>query len=268
MTQASPQLQQLVNHAWHKVDAILNSNLFQQYSRKIEASKGWLLCLVLLVLLWIWNRTLVLSGGMGLTAFVLVYLVQQGQWQLPQVNWQALWKPSNRALTLGLISGAIVCFSTYLTVAIWREAGGSWLAKGMILQGLGILAMGLLLLWQRIEQSLSHAASCDRNFDHWLNDLSDPDPLKRLIAVRRLTQSMLQGSAASVDRPALSLSAAELADCFRLMLDRETEPIVCRALLSSLQTLKQKQTRSLQPGASLPFSAEVQTKASLKISQN
>lgn len=247
---------------------MLNSSRFQQYSRKIEASKAWLLCLVLLVLLWIWNWTLVLSGGMGLAALVLVYLVQQGQWQLPQVNWQALWQPSNRALTLGLISGAIVCFSTYLTLAIWREAGGSWLAKGIILEGFGILAMGLLLLWQRIEQSLSHAASCDRNFDHWLNDLSDLDPLKRLIAVRRLTQSILQHSAAaaSVDRPpsALPLSAAELADCFRLLLDRETEPIVCRALLSSLQTLKQPQTRSLQMGESLLFSAEVQTKASLK----
>lgn len=266
MTQASLRLQQLVYHSWQQVDAILNSRLFKRCSRQIEASKGWLLCLSLLLLLWIWNWQLVLSGGMGLAALVLVYLVQQGQWRLPQVNWQALWKPSNRGLTLALISGAIVCLSTYFTLMIWNESGGSWLATGVILEGFGILAIGALLLWQRIEQSLHVSENANCNLDRWFNDLSDPDALKRLIAVQRLTQEMLQSQAAvPTDRAGVApLSTAALADCFRLMLDRETEPIVCRALLRSLQTLNPKQTPTLQAGTSLPFSTAAQSKIALK----
>lgn len=264
MTQASLQFQQLVNRLWHQGDAALNSTLLQQSIRRIEAARGWLLSLAILLLLWIWNWRLVFSGGMGLTALLLVYLVQQGQWQLPKINWLTLWKASNRPLTLALICGAIVCLSTYFTLAIWHESGGSWLAKGLILQGFGILAILSLLIWQSVNRSLNHQVSRDRLFDQWLTDLSDADALKRLVAVRRLTQAMVQNTAASpIDRThaMLPLSATDLAECFRLMLNRETEPAVCRALLDSLQTLNPQSGRSLQAGQSLPFSVPTSTKA-------
>ena len=262
MTQASLQLQQLVNHLWHQGDAVLNSALLRQWIRRVEAARGWLLSLAVLLLLWIWNWRLVLSGGTGLTALLLVYLVQQGQWQLPKINWLTSWKSSNRPLTLGLICGTIVCLSTYFTLAIWHESGGSWLAKGLILQGFGVLAILLLLIWQNVNRTVSHQANRDRLFDQWLTDLADVDALKRLIAVRRLTQAIVQNMSASPsDRThaMLPLSATDLAECFRLMLNRETEPAVCRALLDSLRTLNPQSGRSLQAGPSLPFSVPTPT---------
>jgi hypothetical protein len=258
VTQASLRLQQFVHHLWHQITALLHTRRFKYYSRKIEAARGWLLSLAVLLLLWLWNWPLVVSGGLGLAVWVLVYLAQQGQWQLPRINWQALWKPSNRALTLAFLSGTIVCVSTYLTLAIWRESGGSWVGKGLILEGFGILAIVLLLLWQRIESALNPSANFERSasqsdllLSQWLNDLSAPDALRRLIAIQRLTQWVLQHNAdSSLDRTrgTLPLPPTALADCFRLMLDRETEPTLCRTLLSSLQALNSQQSHSLQPG--------------------
>lgn len=260
VTQASLQLQQFVNHLWHQGNILRNSPQLRQWTRRIESSKGWLLSFAILLLLWIWNWRLVLSGGAGLTTWVVVYLILQGQWQLPKLNWQSLWKSSNRPLILGISSGAIVCCSTYLALAIWNESGGSWLAKGLILEGLGILAILLLLIWHSLSPSLNHQFNHNRAFDQWLIDLSDADALKRMIAVRRLTQAMVQSST-------LPLSAMQLAECFRLMLNRETEPAVCRALLDSLQTLNpnpgNQVTRSLQAGQSLPFSAPVQPRSTV-----
>ncbi|HEY9659105.1 MAG TPA: hypothetical protein V6C65_11680, partial [Allocoleopsis sp.] len=79
----------------------------------------------------------------------------------------------------------------------------------------------------------------------WLTQLTDPDPLKRLIAIRRLIQ-IAQSNATPL------LSTAELADCLRLMLNRETEPIVCRALVEGLQALKSD--RQLSASSSQPLS--------------
>jgi len=275
VTQASLQLQQFVNHLWHQSHALRNSTQLRRWLRRLDSSKGWLLGAAIGLLLWIWNWRLVVSSGAGLATWVMVYLILQGQWKLPNVNWQSLWKSSNRPLTLGIGSGAIVCLSTYLVLAIWNESGGSWLAKGLILEGLAVLAILLLLLWQTLTHALNSQASRGQMFDQWLADLSETDTLKRLIAIRRLTQAVAQTSSpnslnARVDRTysALPLSAMELAECFRLMLNRETEPTICRALLESLQTLNSdlpnQATRSLQAGQSLPFSVPVQSRSKAK----
>lgn len=270
MSQASPHLQQFIHQLGHSLDSLLSSRGFKQFTRKLNALKGWLLALAVVLLLLIWNWQLVLSGGMGLAAMLAVYLVQQGQWRLPKIDWQNLWSPSNRSLTLSLSTGVMVCFSSYLAVAVWREAGGSWLAKAVIFEGFGILAILLLLGWQRLESYMGEGAeeNHDRLMNQLLAELSDSDPLKRLIAVRRLTQWITESPATNPAsnpvnthdpaRPSLPLSAAHLADCFRLMLNRETEPIVCRALLDSLQSLNQaQQVRQLEGGQQpIPFSPQ------------
>ncbi|MBF1999292.1 MAG: hypothetical protein IGS38_01050 [Synechococcales cyanobacterium M58_A2018_015] len=199
----------------------------------------WLLAGVGLWLLLAWNWPLVLALAIGLLTTVLVYLRQQGQLKLPifseplwQNRWQRLWQRSNRALTLSLGAGGLALLCTYGATAIWRESDHVWLATAIILEGLGILAILLLL----VRQSLVGGATTqpdwlNQTVQQQLSNLSDPDPLKRLIAVRQLT-------AASLRSPAiLPLPAAQLAECFRLQLNRETEPLVCHALLEGLQTL-------------------------------
>ncbi|GAB4241040.1 MAG: hypothetical protein Kow00121_67300 [Elainellaceae cyanobacterium] len=214
--------------------------------------------LAVLVLLWVWNWQLVLSGGAGLAMLVFIYLAQQGQWQFPKVNWHKLWSRSNRPLTLALVAGTVTSFSIYLTLAIWLETDGSWLSIAIILEGLGILVILALLGWQLIEKYWGDRTESnpDPQGNQLLTDLSDPDPLKRLIAVRRITDWVTKLSPTQNLPSNSPLSPAHLADCFRLMLNRETEPALCRALLESLQTLSpdRSQTRQLQKGQALPLS--------------
>lgn len=268
MTQVSPQWQRQVNQVWHHLDLLWHSKLFKRITEAVEQRRGWLLCLAIVLLLLIWNWQLVLSGGLGLGALIGVYLIHQGQWQLPN-EWRRLWLPSQRPVTLALFSGAVVSVGAYVSIALWTETHGSWVAKGMILQGVATAAMLLLLGWQTIERlthrevgdSSADAHTSQRTVERLLSDLSDADALKRLIAVRRLTQWVQQQpGAATGDREAAyeisaPLSAADLAECFRLMLNRETDPAVCRALLDSLHQLN-PQPRSLQSGR-MPFSPSV-----------
>lgn len=214
---------------------LLKSPQVRQIVHYGEASRGWFVTFAALVVLLLWNWRLVVSGGAGLAAIVLVYSLTQGQGQRFWATWQAWWKQTDRALILTLGSGVLVLFMTYLSLAVWHEAGSSWLALGFLLQGFGILAVLAILLRQWIEQKSSAAQQGDDRLNQLFADLSDADPLKRLLAIRQLTQHFVWASSGS--RNEMPLVPAHLTDCFRLLLNRETEPLVCRALVESLQTL-------------------------------
>lgn len=266
MTQASPQWQRWVNQVGHQFDFLWYSKSFKRLTAAVEQRRGWLLCVAIGLLLLIWNWQLVVSSGVGLGALVAVYLIHQGQWRLP-IEWQLLWLPARRPVTLAVLSGIVVSVCTYVSIAVWRETQGSWVAKAMLLQGAASLAILLLLAWQTIERyvhptSVYASANAERpdprTVERLLSELSDADALKRLMAVRRLTGWVQQSSGVpSTDRNAAiagmsaPLSVTHLADCFRLMLNRETDPAVCRALLDSLHQLHPQlnsQPRSLQSG--------------------
>lgn len=201
--------------------------------QQIKAMQSWLIAAAGLLALLIWNWQLVLALAAGLLVLLLVYLGQTGYWKLPAIDWQRFWNRSNRPLTLALLSGGLTALGLYSTIAIWRESGGSWLASGLILQGLGTLAILLLLGWQATIQQRAGQTQEHGRVDRLMADLTDSDPVKRLLAVRRLAQWT---SSAAVDSPD-TLPPAHLVECFRLMLNRETEPAVCSALLDSLQLL-------------------------------
>jgi hypothetical protein len=260
VAQASPPLRQFIHQLWQFLDSLLDSSAYQKVARRLEASRGWLLALAILLLLYLWNWPLVVSGGIGLAMMLAVYLVQQGQWRLPTVEWHRFWSRSNRPLTLAVISGVVGGLSTYLSIAIWQEAGGSWMAKGMILEGLGILLILGLLVWQMVIKPLVDRPDLktELHSSSLLTELANPDPLLRLIAIRRITQQIAASAPPTVHQNSSPdpLTPAQIADCFRLMLNRETEPIVCRALVESLQRLKQyspsQAPNSASPSAKTP----------------
>jgi hypothetical protein len=297
VAQAFPPLRQVIYRFWQFLDAFFDAPALKPVSRRLARSKGWLLGFSGLVLLLLWQWQLVVSGGIGLAAMLTVYLVMQGQWQLPNINWQRFWSRSSRPLTLAGVAGGVVWFCTYCTIALWQETGGSWFAKSMILEGFGLLAVLGLLGWQlsRHPADRTHP-SAELNL---LADLSHSDPVQRLIAIRRIAQQMTQQMtqpitaetslhADRIDHPdrrtenrkehslkeplSLGLSPAHLADCFRLMLDRETEPIVCRALVESLQALNQlsraqspsSQPRQLQDSHTVPFAPKTSEKTQVE----
>ena len=153
--------------------------------------------------------------------------------------------------------------SSYLAIGIWRETNRSWLATGVIVEGLLLLAVLGLLLWQRFDRPVQRESDrlATPFLADWVADLADPDPLKRLVAIRQLTQAF-QTQAAE-----LPMTSAHLADCFRLMLNRETEPLVCSALLEGLNRLNGLQTQEqhqLAASKTEGFSPELQGRSRVK----
>ena len=232
LERASPQRQR----RYQAVGQGLGQGWGQSVGRWLNRSKGWLLCslggLLLWVLLWQW----LLSLAVGLVVMVGCYLAQQGQLKSWRV-WQRLWSRANRALSWSVLAGLAATGSSYLALATWIESDRSWLASGLILEGFGLLAILSLLVWRQFysPQPQANAQPID------LEQLSDADPLRRLIAVRQLTQLARRSNP--------PLAATHLSECFRLMLDRELEPLVCNALIEGLQQLNSKQP--LEPQAKL-----------------
>lgn len=190
-----------------------------------------------LLLLLLWNWQLVVSLGLGLLTLAIGYLLQQGQGKRLWTAWLDWWQSIDRAFVLTVTGSLLVMGISYLTLAIWQEMASSWVAIGFLFEGAGIFAgLGLLgwLVWQH--QDNSQNSQGDSAIEgaiesSWLRDLADADPLKRLLAVRQLTHAVTQNPSAVL------LTSQELAESFRLMLNRETEAIVCRALLESLDKL-------------------------------
>ena len=232
MAQATPQINQLVDWLQGYSQTLLSSERFRIGRDRLMHSWWWIASLLVLALLILWNGSLVLSVGLGLAIVIWVYRAQLGWWQLPKAwNWQKLWSRSNRSLTLAVAIGGITAGGSYLAIGIWRESRHSWLAMGIITEGLMVLTVLLMMVWQKIGHSLEREPEV---IFYPLTDLAAVDPLKRLIAVRQLTQQALNVKAA------LPLESAHLADCFRLMLDRETEPTICSALLDGLHSLNRR----------------------------
>lgn len=239
LSQFGSELQHLVNRLRVALPVSVQKPL-RRLSYQITASKGWLLGLGLL-LLWLWVWQWVLSVAVGLAVMVGVYLAQQGQLKLSWRGWRQLWSRTNRALSLSVLVGVVALGSTYLATAVWLESEQHWLSTSILLEWCGILAILGFLGWQFFQQQTQQQTQQAALFQQWLQDLSDPDPVRRLMAIRQTTHALLTAPTA------LPITAPHLADCFRLMLDRETESLVCNALIESLQALNP--TRQLEGSA-------------------
>lgn len=228
-------------------------------------SKGWLLGLSGFVLL-VFNWRLVLSLIAGAGVMSLVYVGQQKRWRIPINTWRNRWNSVDQRSVVTIASGIITFLSAYLAIAIWLESDSPWLATGIILQGFATLLILMLIVWQGLNRN---ADKSEPDFDHILANLTDSDPLKRLIAVRQATQWVSQDNQSlpasrSTRQPAVIPTASHLADCFHLMLNQETEPIVRSALLDSLQLLSQH--KRLAQGSE-PLSMPAARRSAVKVHQ-
>jgi hypothetical protein len=217
---------------------------------RAHRSQNWLLGGLGLVLLWVWLWQWLLSVAVGVTVTIGLYLAQQGQLRFPD-RWRKLWAPANRPLSLAVLGGLVALGSTYLATVLWTSESHG-LAAGVILQSYGLLGVLGLLLWQG---SLLRRPTGFPKAD--LADLTHEDPLRRLIAVRQLTEA--------ATAPVPTLSASHLADCLRLMLDRETEPLVCSALLDGLQRLNPKSNGAASSQAPQPSQLNSSSQAFVQV---
>jgi hypothetical protein len=199
----------------------------------LTRSKGWLAVLTLAAVWGWWNSQLLLSTGLGIAAMMVVYRGQSWDWQLLRAKGEQFWEGPNRRLVVAVGTGGIATLGAYMSLAIWADSESHWMALNLILQNLGTLAIAGLLL----QQALSRGASKDEvALDRILADLTDPDPVKRLIAVGQMTDLVNKGGFGPVSSVKSSIARSRAAECFRLMLSREPEALVRNALLEGLQT--------------------------------
>ena len=185
---------------------------------------GWLIVTMGAGALLYWNGRLVLATSAGIAVMLLIYLMHDWKPNLPIAELRKLIDGWNQPLALAIGGGGLACLTTYLAASIWANSDSAWIAAGSLLQGSGTLAVLLLLAWQILNRQTQR----DRvHYNQTLADLTHEEALRRLIAVRHLTSTVPDLS----DQPA---QQRELADYFRLMLNREREPIVQEAILEGL----------------------------------
>lgn len=196
----------------------------------------WLLTGLAIALMLAWNWKLVLATGAGVGLMLLVYLMQGWNWQQHWLHWQQFLSSSDGKLTIAVGSGGFAALCTYVATSIWAESENRWLATGTILQGFGTLLTFGLLSWHTI---IHRERIQESQLDLWVRDLTDSDPLQRLMAVRKLSYLLNQHRLNSTHQE-------QVIEYFQLMLSREQEPTIREALLDSLSQWKKNPSKHLK----------------------
>lgn len=254
MVKALSSWQQLINQIpnWLLPELKTKANkrrTFQHFSE--PSGLLGLLTVILAMLLWNWKLLLALLVGIGV--MLSVYSMQKWDWQLRWVEVQKLFHETNRRLVIAVGSGGIATFSTYMAAAILADSHNPWIAAGAIAQGLGTLLTVILLVWQLVK---SHIGREEHDFEQLFLNLTEKDPLKRLVTLRKLTKII---NAQQID----SRLQREITQYLQLLLAGEEEAIVREAAFDGLQALEQLQPLQSSPMPTLiPLSTKVKAKVS------
>ncbi|MGB3535676.1 MAG: hypothetical protein WBA13_19440 [Microcoleaceae cyanobacterium] len=208
-------------------------------SQRLARTGFCLLGLVGLVLWARWNGVLLLSTVCGMGTIIGVYRLPRFNWQQYWSQFRQLFSPPTRLLTIAVSSGGLVSISSYWMVSLLVSGENIWVALSLILQNIGILAIAGVLLWHFLREK-THQTQAYGN--QLLTELTQEDALLRLIAVRKLTHLVLRSNTSVHPTQKTSsaiLTPSQLAECFRLMLRSEAEPLVRNGLLDGLQQLEQ-----------------------------
>ncbi len=180
-----------------------------------------------IIIFWCWNWKLLLAIIVGIGLMLLVYLTQSRHWDQYWRICKRLLTGYNRKLALAVSSGGVGAFMTYMIVSIWADTENRWLATGSILQGLGTLATLFILGWHFWGEP-NHEQ--EARFNQLSQDLTNVDPLKRLMAIRQLTVLVS-------DRKLPHKYYEWLIEYYQLMLSQPQENLVREALLDGLEAL-------------------------------
>lgn len=167
------------------------------------------------------------TAGLGATA-----LTTQLQQQDLTATWRKLsqrFEGPQRLLAIAVLSGGATAFSTYVMASVWAATENHWLATASLMQGAGVLGLLALVSWQAMQRPL---LKVDRDYDRLLWNLTTPNPLKRLMAVRQLARHY---------RRYTRSQQTELQDYFLMLLDDEAHPKVRSGLLSAIEHFQDQQ---------------------------
>ncbi len=219
--------------------------------RKNPSQFLWFLTIIVAMLLW--NPKLLFASGSGIFVMLLVYSMPQWDWSKFLNKLRNYLQTTNGRLVLSVTSGAITCLGTYTAVTIWADAPNVWIGGGAIVQGIATVLV--LILLARLLISL-HGNQEQLELERSLENLTDTDPLKRLISVRQLTK---------LATPQLEPDAKKcIIECLQLLLTNESEAAIRDAAFDSLQALEpaEKVVPKSNPTTLVPFSVKAKNRVS------
>lgn len=245
---------------WQRIVHNFKTVIEQSNFDRLQQPGRWFLAGLGYMLLVAWNERLILSLTAGLIGMVAAFQIQQGQWRLPSLNWQQFFDVQRHPLRMALIAGGAVMLTTYVALSIGLESGQTWISMGWLLQS-GLIGILLLTMVQAANGSnllgnaLLSAADESAQVDQLLSQLRHTDPLQRLIAVRRLLQLADQLPIDQEYAPSVPLRS-HIRDCFQIVRQQETDPIVQQALASGLAVLQPKAQPQLQAALDQPVTEQ------------
>ncbi|MBD2353168.1 armadillo-type fold-containing protein [Tolypothrix sp. FACHB-123] len=251
MAQALSSWQQLINQLsnWSLPDLKTGASKQRKFQR-FSGPGGLLGFVTIIVAMLLWNWKLLLALLIGIGVMLSVYSMQKWDWQKRWSQMQGFVNAPNRQLILAVSSGGIATFTTYIAAAIWFDSNNPWIAAGVIFQGLGTLLTLMLLVSQIVNfYGIRQEDQCDRLLDN----LTQPDSLKRLVAVRQLTKL--------VSRKRVDAGVKQnVIECLQLLLTQEEEAVIREAAFESLQTLDSAQVLPTNTsGIFIPVSAKIRS---------
>ena len=195
-------------------------------------SSLWLWGIVIFAIMLIWNWQLLLATGIAMGMLIVLFRFPVHHWSGYWHKWQQTLDESQRRLLMALGGSSLIGVGSYWALQLWDHVDNHWLAGSAIAQGIlltSLLGLQVSKLITTADQNNSH-----HQFSELIDELSAEHPLKRLRAIRQLTQLATQGTLHTSQLQAISES-------FSLLFAVETEPILRQGLLESMQTLQRHQ---------------------------
>jgi hypothetical protein len=178
------------------------------------------------MLLWDWKMLLATLAGVG--TVLMVPKLQHYRWHHVLKHLQALWDSPHRPMAVAIAGGGCMSVLTYLCLQIWMETQSHWLASGVILEGIGLTLAGVIAVTALLN---SHTTQSEAAFYEHLTDLTDTEPITRLIAIHRLSHLASQ-------RQLSPAQTQVVTDALSLYLNQESEDKLRHAALDGLAVLR------------------------------
>lgn len=176
----------------------------------------------LTLLLWQTDGPLMVATLSGVGTIVLLSRWQRRLLTLWQDLRQQVQQWLHHPFALTVAGGLIACLGTYTLLHVGQHTEDPWLVTALGI--LGLLLVGVIALLGTIMGQLQQQHQTQQ-LSQWFADLTHPQPLHRLVAIRQLAR-VLRNS----DR-------LQVQEALYLLLGQETDPIVRRAALEVLDHL-------------------------------
>ena len=208
--------------SWTRLKRNIIRFLTQKQQRKMVI---WLLGSTGTTLMLGWNWQLVCATLTGISFMRLIHSVQTGYWQPRWLYWRKFFESSQGKLAIAVSGGGFAVISSYIALVVWSNAENRWLATGLILQGFGTFLILGLLTWQLLDKPRKKQAN---QYQEWISQLTESNPLKRLIAVQSLSNLLAKKQLTTTENK-------QLLGYFYVMLNQETDIVIRQALLEGCQ---------------------------------